>query len=206
MSSDPVVALVLAAGFGRRFGSDKRQATLADGRTLLQATLASVAEVYSAVFVVLRETDDPRQLGVTEPVGVVRAANAGRGLGASLADGVSALQLAGIEAEALAVVLGDMPWIAQSSHRRLARLATHDRILRPIYNGRSGHPVLFGRDFWPRLQGLDGDEGARAVLQLQPQACMRVELSDPNIIRDVDTVAGLACEPEPVDSKALLSE
>ena len=46
----PVAALMLAAGYSRRFGADKRRATLADGRSLLAASLAlpcaALAEVW----------------------------------------------------------------------------------------------------------------------------------------------------------------
>lgn len=42
MSSEPVVALVMAAGYSRRFGAaDKRQARLKNGRTLLVASVAN---------------------------------------------------------------------------------------------------------------------------------------------------------------------
>tara|TARA_R110002167_G_scaffold204404_2_gene408467 strand:+ start:699 stop:1277 length:579 start_codon:yes stop_codon:yes gene_type:complete len=191
MSSEDVVALVLAAGFSRRFGADKRRAKLCDGRGLLQAVLQQAISVYGEVFVVLREEDDPYLLGVPKEVQVIRAVNAGRGLGASLADGVCALSAASVEAGALAVLLGDMPWIAMSTHRRLVEQMSPDRILRPVYNEKSGHPVLFGRDFWPALQCLDGDTGARSVLRMQPQACIDVFLNDPNINKDADTPTDL---------------
>ena len=41
------VGLVLAAGSGQRFGSDKRLAQLADGSSLLRATLLRAKEAFS---------------------------------------------------------------------------------------------------------------------------------------------------------------
>jgi len=50
-----VIALVLAAGSSTRFGSDKRRATLADGRSLLAHSVARARAVFDEVRVVLRE-------------------------------------------------------------------------------------------------------------------------------------------------------
>lgn len=195
MSSENVIALVLAAGFSRRFGADKRRGKMADGRGLLQATLQQALAAYSKVFVVLREEDDPNLLGVPENVQVISSHNAERGLGATLADGVSVLSAKNVEAKGLAVLLGDMPWIAQSTHHRLIEKISSDSILRPVYRGIGGHPVLFGRDFWAALQLLDGDTGARSVLKTQPQVCIDVELNDPSIIIDVDSPDDLVSVP-----------
>lgn len=179
-----VVALILAAGFGTRFGSDKRQAVLGDGRTLLAASLARAEAVFDEVHLVLRPEDDPARLGVPDGARIIRCQDANRGMGHSLAAGARAL--AGHPAEALAVLLGDMPWIAEASLRALQAQAAPRRIVFPRYQGERGHPVLFGRDFWAELQGLDGDQGARPVLQAHPDACVALALDDPGVLRDVD--------------------
>ncbi|MNJ57542.1 Purine catabolism protein PucB [compost metagenome] len=189
MPCDQVIALVLAAGRGRRFGADKRRACLADGTGVLEATLRAVMAVHSRVYVVLRPEDSPAALRIPPEVAVIRALHAARGMGASLAEAVSAL--ADTEATALAVFLGDMPWINAETQQCLYGSATRSTIVRPHYRGSAGHPVLFGRDFWPDLQRLDGDEGARKVLRQRCTACVGIDVEDPGILRDVDTPADL---------------
>lgn len=62
-----VVALVMAAGYSRRYGdADKRQARLADGRTLLATTVARIEQAFLQVRVAIREEDDALQLGGAE--------------------------------------------------------------------------------------------------------------------------------------------
>ncbi|MCY1416216.1 Purine catabolism protein PucB [compost metagenome] len=87
----------------------------------------------------------------------------------------------------LAIFLGDMPWIGADSLRCLLAQAAPDSIVVPTFAGQPGHPVLFGRSFWPELQLLRGDSGAREVIRANPQAVRRVAVSDPAILRDVDT-------------------
>ena len=50
-------AILLAAGFARRFGSDKRSFVLEDGRPMLQATVATYATVFERLTVVMRPED-----------------------------------------------------------------------------------------------------------------------------------------------------
>ncbi|MDH4583547.1 nucleotidyltransferase family protein [Pseudomonas sp. BN415] len=180
-----VPALILAAGFGTRFGSDKRRTTLADGRTLLAASLARAQAVFDEVHVVLRPEDDPAQLGLPQGCNIILCEDAGRGMGHSLAAGARAL--AASPADAVAVLLGDMPWIAESSLRALIARAAPGRIVFPVHHDERGHPVLFGREFWPELQALTGDEGARRVLRAHAAAWVSVGVDDPGVLRDVDS-------------------
>ncbi|BAN46615.1 nucleotidyltransferase family protein [Metapseudomonas resinovorans] len=183
------IALILAAGFGNRFGSDKRRAAMADGRTLLAASLARALEVFDEVHLVLRPEDDPADLGLPADCVIIRCENAGLGMGHSLAAGVRALSTG--PGEAIAVLLGDMPWIMASSLRALVAKADPARIVFPMYHDERGHPVLFGRDFWPELQRLTGDEGARRVLRAHASAWVAVGVDDPGVLRDVDSPEAL---------------
>ena len=91
---------------------------------------------------------------------------------------------------AIAVLLGDMPWIAADTLERLAAMATPEAIVF-LYDGQRGHPVLFGRAFWDALAQLDGDQGARRVLLAHRPAWREVPCDDPGVLRDVDTPAAL---------------
>jgi molybdenum cofactor cytidylyltransferase len=184
-----VVALVLAAGSSRRFGSDKRRACLADGRPLLVATLQLALRNFAAVALVLRPEDDPLALGVPAGVQVIRCSDAALGMGHSLAAGVSAL--ASTPSRAIAVLLGDMPWVAEASLQQLIGAAAAERIVFPLYGGERGHPVLFGRRYWHELRELHGDRGAKALLADHQAAWLGIELDDPGVLRDVDTPQAL---------------
>lgn len=196
MPCERVVALVMAAGRSRRFaGADKRLAVLPDGRCLLASSCELAREAFADVRVVLREEDDRVALGLVDPaLRVIRAPRGDAGLGASLADAFIALgrDPALVNCRAAAVLLGDMPSIAPDTLRRLRDAAECKSILRPRQGGRPGHPVLFGRDLWPALEGLEGDTGGRPVLRRYP-ACLRtLAVADPGIHRDIDTVEALA--------------
>jgi len=184
-------ALIIAAGFGRRFGSDKRLFRMRDGTTLLAAALRPYAEVFRNVAVVVRDSDSEvaRQLmaEARKPI-IVTTRNAERGMGASLADGVRSLA----DWDYVFIGLGDMPYLKSDTLRQLdarMRAARRDRqpcIVQPFYDGQPGHPVGFSRDFFAALIALEGEEGARSVLRTHGDACVRLDVDDPGVVEDLD--------------------
>lgn len=183
--STEVIGLVLAAGRSTRFVGDKRRARLADGRSLLGASLDSARQAFAEVWVVLRPDDDAEDLGIPPGVGIVRSAQADLGMGHSLAAGIR--QLLPSSVRAVAILLGDMPWIAPASLHALAQAADPQRIVLPWHAGRRGHPVIFGRRFWPALLLTRGDQGAKALIAANAARCDALQLDDPALLRDVDT-------------------
>ncbi|MAN50533.1 MULTISPECIES: nucleotidyltransferase family protein [unclassified Marinimicrobium] len=188
--SSNVVGLIMAAGYSTRFGADKRRAQLTEGQTLLQATVAMTRSVFEAFYVVLRSDDEERDLGLgTEPV--IYAPEEPIGLGTSIAAAFHHLRVNNKDATAAAVLLGDMPWIKPDAFSELLNHATEDTIIRPVYDGNAGHPVLFGRHFWPELANLHGDLGARTIIRKHHSCCHLVPVSDVGVLRDVDRPSDL---------------
>lgn len=194
MNSSRVVALLMAAGYSRRFGpDDKRCAPLLNGQTLLAASVANAQKAFTHVYVAVREEDDPVLLGLPNDVALVRVREAHLGLGASLAEAISALgrdpSLDNIDA--VAILLGDMPYLEQETLLTLQRLASRDTIVRPCFEGRQGHPVIFGRTMWPALERLNGSDGAKGVIK-QYASCLReCAVAEAGILRDIDAPADL---------------
>lgn len=179
--SGEVIALVMAAGVSRRFGdADKRITTLPDGRPLLAATVRSLCQGFQDVRVVIRSEDTPTELCLPQGVPVIRAPNATRGMGSSIADAVHTLE--GEQAEAAAICLGDMPWIRVDTLRLLEQEAQEHSIVRPIHQGQPGHPVLFGGAYWRQLCQLTGDQGGRDLIQQYRP----LPVDDPGILADLD--------------------
>ena len=182
----PVAGLVLAAGYSRRFGSDKRRSVLDTGRTLLGTSLTLPCALLLEVWVVLRPDESPGGLELPAAVKIVQDPATPLGMGHSIAAGARRLTSES-QAEAVAIFLADMPLINRDTLEALLASATPDRIVIPSYRGTRGHPVLFGKHFWPSLSELSGDGGARSVIERFPEALNLLELDDPGILLDVDT-------------------
>ena len=185
-----VAAVVLAAGEARRFGAPKLAAPLG-GRPVVRRTVErALASRAGAVLVVTGAGHEEVEAALAGlPVRLVRNPRWAEGLGPSLAAGIAALPP---DADAALILLGDQPTVAPEAIDAL--IAAHERGERPIvaprYRGEHGNPVLFGRAVFPELVALQGDRGARAVVERDAARVTLVPL-DQSAPPDVDTPADL---------------
>ena len=186
--------VLLAAGFGRRFGSAGKLHQMLNDRPVLAWALQTLAALQPVAAVAVIAPEDAAASALARAAGFQPVPNPARadGMGSSLACGASALPG---KLDAVLVALGDMPRVREDTCRRL--LAAFDqgpaaRIVLPVYGGRRGHPVLFGAGHLPALRALTGDSGARSVLAAHADAVLEVPVDDAGVLLDIDTPAQLA--------------
>jgi molybdenum cofactor cytidylyltransferase len=181
--------VLLAAGYSKRFGSNKLlhplpagspeagvPIALASARHFIQALPESVAVIRPRA----------QKLGkILRDAGcnTVVCKNAAEGMGVSLAEGVRATE----DAHGWVVALADMPYLKPDTIRVIAKaLSDGAAIAAPAYRGERGHPVGFARRFLDELTGLRGDAGARDILKAHPDWVTLYEVDDPGVLRDID--------------------
>lgn len=158
----PVVCVVLAAGEGRRYGGPKQLAELA-GRPLLEHVLAAgrAARGVDALLVVVGARADVVTAGARlDGVDVVRCPDWQEGMSASLRAGLRAAQARG--ATTVVVLLADQPGVRPAAIERT--LATAGSLVRGVYDGRPGHPVVLRGAAIDRIAG-GSDEQRRALMR-----------------------------------------
>jgi cysteine desulfurase/selenocysteine lyase len=101
-------------------------------------------------------------------------------MGGSLACGVAALP----PVEGVAVMLADMPRVGPGHLRRLVE-GFDGGIRVPVFAGRRGNPVVFGRAHFGDLAALTGESGGKALLARHPVT--EVAMEDGAVLFDVDT-------------------
>lgn len=112
------------------------------------------------------------------------------GLSESLRVGLFA---AAADAEAIVVALGDQPLIDSLVIELMiaAWRAEKGKIIVPIHGTVRGHPVLFDGSLRAELMLLEGDEGARRLLESYSSYVYQLSVDGP-LPRDVDTPQDLA--------------
>ncbi len=184
-----VAAIVLAAGQSTRMAPDhKLLMTDRAGKPIVARTVDNVLSSGARPVIVVighREAEIRAVLG-RRPVTFVTAADYQTGLSASLRAGLAAVPEA---AAAALICLADMPLVTGRMIDRL--IETHDAdegrlIVAPTAAGALGNPVLWDRHYFAELAALEGDRGARALLDGNPDAITTVEIGEP-ALRDFDT-------------------
>ena len=186
--AERVAAVVLAAGQGLRFGSQKLLAPLGD-RPLLQHALDAVnGSSLSPIVLVLGADADAVASGVR--VGrarLVRNPDHATGQASSLKVGLRSLDTS----DAAVVVLGDQPNVTAALLDALvaAQRSSGAPAVVCAQDGRRSPPTLLHRDLWREVDGLQGDTGAREVLAHHPDVAV-FEVADVLArLDDVDTPA-----------------
>ena len=184
-----IAAVLLAAGSGSRFGGEKLLHPLEDGVAIAARAARNLVAVLPDVVAVVRWGDFPLyDMLEQEGCQVTMFQGAARGMGASLAHGVAQARAA----DGWIVALADMPGIAPDSVRKvMAALERGALIARPVYRGQPGHPVGFGAKLRDALLALDGDTGARAVVDRHAGDVQLIECDDPGVLYDIDRKSDL---------------
>lgn len=146
--------------------------------TMLSAPFDGV-RVVTAPGTALDLPDDPRLEIVENP-------RAETGIASSIRCGIAGLPET---TEVVAIALGDVPLVAKETVIEL--LKAYDETRRPIvfpeYRGRQGHPVLWDRSFFGELRNLEGDRGAKALLERNRHVALAVPVVDSGVCLDIDT-------------------
>jgi molybdenum cofactor cytidylyltransferase len=197
-----VMGLLLAAGYSRRFGSDKLAARVPgppdsapqsvlqrSAQRLIAACPLSVAVVRhgSAHCATLHELGfDVVELDAPHPQARPQDEPAlGPGLGDSIAAG--ARRLIELRASGCVLLLGDLPFV-QTATVAAVRSAVEAgaSIAVACHQGQRGHPVGFAAQHLLSLTQLTGDEGARTLLQAHALQLQMCDVNDPGALRDID--------------------
>lgn len=187
-------ALVLAAGRSSRSGdSHKLLATLGE-KTVIEATVDTIlnASAIKPTLVTGARRADIEAAVEGWDITILHNENFMAGMGSSIALGARAL----IDTCDFAFIcLGDMPFVQPSTYAALVQASETcpaRSILVPTFNGKRGHPVLWGAGFFGDLAALTGDTGGKRLMQAHADAVLEVPVSDPGILIDLDTPEMLA--------------
>jgi len=92
-------------------------------------------------------------------------------------------------ASGLLVTLIDVPLVSPDTIRRLigAHREHAASIVRPVSNGRHGHPVIFHRRLFDELRGADPARGAKPVVNAHSAEIDEVTVEDEGAFIDIDT-------------------
>jgi len=161
-----VSGVVLAAGSARRMNAQKLLLDIG-GRPLLRAVAEEVtaAGLGEVLVVVAEETRAPIGEALAgADIRLVVNPRAGEGMGTSVACGATSVKA---DAEALLLIQGDQPLVARSMLHRLIDAWEVDRVpyVASRYDELVTTPVLFDRAVFPELAELEGDRGAKVLLE-----------------------------------------
>lgn len=195
------VAIVLASGVSKRFGSENKLMMPIDGKSIIEATIEN-----------LEQSDIDRIITVTgHQGGRVRRAlknhdtifidnpDYAKGFGTSIHAGISSL---GVDVAAVLIVLGDMPFVGPKTINLILRAHENSKgklIFIPTYRGKRGNPVLWDKTLFPELLKLASDQGGKKIFHENPEIVKEINVGSGGILVDIDLPKELKARQPPAN-------
>jgi molybdenum cofactor cytidylyltransferase len=183
-----VYAVLLAAGRSSRMGGPNKLLADFDGTPLVRRTAerALASGVNGLVVVTGHQAARVREALAGLDVSFVHNPDFVDGLSGSLKAGIHALPA---DAAGAMVALGDMPGVTRADYRALVRAfgnAGGKAIARAVHEGKRGNPVILPKALFPAVDQLQGDVGARHLVESGDASVVDVEIGEGAEL-DVDT-------------------
>lgn len=176
-------AIILAAGFSRRFGQNKLLADFKH-KPLVKHVIDRVANLHFENSILVYREANVKKLA-PQTMHCIYNPNSSEGLSSSVKCGV----IHSGETDAFVFFMGDQPFVDEDTvHQMLS--AFHDgkgSIIVPLYDGYRGNPVLFSAKWKNALTQLTGDSGGRSLIEANPGEVFFVKARDSGTGGDIDT-------------------
>jgi molybdenum cofactor cytidylyltransferase len=182
-----ITGILLAAGMGRRFGSQKLVAKLPSGLPVAVASWKNLKAGHENSFAVVRHDDGLiMSLFEEENIPFVVSKDAHLGMSQSLLSGIRSSP----QSNGWVIALGDMPFVKPQTIKIIVSEMNgiaHKSIFRPTFHERPGNPVGLRSDLLDELVALEGDEGAREIIKKEKNKIHHIPVDDDGIMKDIDT-------------------
>jgi molybdenum cofactor cytidylyltransferase len=186
-----IAAIILAAGLSSRFGAAKLLQPI-QGKPMLRHTVDAAIASKAAQVIVVTGNTSPEIQTLLSGISLKTVINSdpASGLSSSLKLGIENVG----DCDGAVVLLGDMPFVQPATIDKLIDGfdPTHfQEIGMPLFRGQRGNPILWSRRFFPEIAALEGDRGAKALIEPHRTFLYEVEVDDPGVHIDIDTMDDL---------------
>jgi len=177
-----VTGLILAAGNSLRFGKKNKLLSILENKPLIVHSINSLQSC-DQTLVIIREQELSaiQKIVASTRATIIVNPNAEQGMSTSIIAGVKASK----ESAGWCILPADMPFIrVETCNKVIKSLKEGNNITAPYNHSQRGHPVGISHKYIKQLLALQGDTGARSILNARDIRQLHVD--DPGILKDID--------------------
>ena len=192
-----ISTILLAAGQSLRMNGENKLLKQINGIPLIKCTVKNIlASAVDELIIVLGHEDNllKNTIGINKKAKFIYNKDFKKGMSSSIKVGLNEISK---KSQGFFISLGDMPNINQSIYNKLIKsMSSYNKKLKPIhkkeiiiptFEGREGNPVLFSKFMKNKIMNLDGDIGAKKIIELNRAKVLDVPFDNKGIIIDFDT-------------------
>ena len=182
-----VSAILLAAGQSKRMGGKNKLTKEIQGSPLIKHTVKNilVSSIDELIIVLGYQKEIIEKLiDTNEKIKLVFNKDFESGMASSIKTGLDNLSE---KTEAFFICLGDMPMVNHDIYNQIIRSKNNKEIIVPTYKGQQGNPVLFSNSMRNKIMNIQGDIGAKKILELNKDKILNLDINDQSITKDFNT-------------------
>ncbi|MDC0247565.1 nucleotidyltransferase family protein [Pelagibacteraceae bacterium] len=191
-----ISSILLAAGLSSRMKGENKLIKEIKGIPLINYSIKNIlaSSVDEIVVVTGYESEKVENIiGKHKKIKFVYNKDFKNGISSSIKKGLNTISN---KAEAFFICLGDMPNVNQNIYNKLIksrfnynkklRLEHKKEIIIPTFDGKNGNPVLFSKFMKDKIMLIEGDSGAKNIIELNKNKVLNVSFDNEAVILDFD--------------------
>jgi molybdenum cofactor cytidylyltransferase len=182
-----ISAILLAAGQSKRMNGENKLAKEIQGIPLIKHSVKNilVSSIDELIIVLGYQKEIIEKLiDKNEKIKFVFNKDFESGMASSIKTGLDNLSE---KTEAFFICLGDMPMVNHDIYNQIMGSKNNKEIIVPTYKGQQANPVLFSNSMKDKIINIQGDIGAKKILELNKNKIFNLEINDQSITKDFNT-------------------
>ncbi|WP_304942149.1 molybdenum cofactor cytidylyltransferase [Vallitalea guaymasensis] len=179
-----VTAIILAAGFSRRFGREKLLMKL-DGKPMITHVIETIIKSDFKEIILVYQNEEIKKIAENYNVKYVYNQSAITGMSSSIKCAI----MEASETDAYMFINGDQPFVDSQVIEELITTFNNrkESIIVPRYDGERGNPVIFGSNWKDDFLRITGDIGGRNIIKDNKDEVYYLDISESKWGLDIDT-------------------
>ena len=182
-----ISAILLAAGESKRMNGENKLTKILKGEPLIKYSVKNILEssVDELIIIIGHKSDNIKNvIDENKKIKFILNKNYKLGMASSIKIGIKNLSE---KTQAFFICLGDMPMIGKEIYNKLILNLNKKEIIVPSYKNQQGNPILFSITMKDKIMDIDGDNGAKKILEKNRNKIFNLEINDEGILKNYNT-------------------
>lgn len=182
-------AIITAAGYGKRYGEPKLFAEI-NGKSFIRIIIENLRTAgIEKIIAVVNEKTYKRAMDSGPDADLIINPEPEKGMITSVYTGLNKAK----GFDGILIVPVDHPLISAETYRHLCGFFRDnpDKIIKPAYRGKTGHPVIMPYGIKELITGDDTEGGLNTILKNSEFEIIYTEVDDPAILKNINTAEDL---------------
>jgi len=179
-----ISAILLAAGESKRMNGENKLTKKINGEPLIKHSVKNIVEssVDELFIIIGHKCDDIKNIiNEEKKIKFIFNKDYKSGMASSIKVGLNKLSE---KTKFFFICLGDMPMINKEIYNQLIKHSKNKEIIVPTYKKQQGNPVLFSMSMKSKIMNIEGDIGAKKVLEKNRDKIFNLETNDHGILKN----------------------